>query len=154
MKDSNASLETVAYALHLLQTKHNVHLPGCSLSIQADNTCREIKNNPFFRWAALQTSSGNLKNVSVRFLRSGHSHEDVDQIFGRLAMHYSKLSKAETPQDFEESTGRFARDVHRPHELGRYVVTMAQTRDWILVYIMCVCLVIHAALKFLLYNIN
>ena len=135
MKDSNASLETICYALHLLQTKHGVHLPGCSLSIQADNACREIKNNPFFRWAALQTSSGNLKNVSVRFLRSGHSHEDVDQIFGRLAMHYSKLSKAETPQDFEDSTRLFARDVLRPHELGRYVVTMAQTRDWSLIFL-------------------
>ena len=93
MKDSNASLETICHALHLLETRHKVHLPGCSLSIQADNTCRELKNNPVFRWAALQTSAGNLRSASVRFLRSGHSHEDVDQIFGRLSRHYAKLKK-------------------------------------------------------------
>ena len=130
MKDSNASLETMAHALHLLETKHGVCLRGCSLSIHADNTAREIKNNPFFKWAALQVSAGNIKNISVRFLRSGHSHEDVDQCFGRLSRHYAKLKTAQTPSDFADSTNRFAADMYRPHESKRYVVTMPRTRDW------------------------
>lgn len=133
MKDSNASIETLSHALHLLETKRGVCLRGCSLSIHADNICREVKNNFFFKWAAAQTSSGNIRNVCVRFLRSGHSHEDVDQCFGRLSRHYAKLKTAQSPSDFEASTVRFANDMHRPHEPARYVVTMPRTRDWKLV---------------------
>ena len=132
MKDSNASVETMAHALHLLESEHGVCLRGCSLSIHADNTCREVKNNPFLRWAALQTSCGNFKNVSVRFLRTGHSHEDVDQAFGRLARHLSRLKVAQEPSDFLDSIKQFASGMGRPHEAHNYVTIMAQTRDWIL----------------------
>ena len=136
MKDSNASIETMCHALHLLESEHGVCLRGCSLSIHADNTCREVKNNPFMRWAALQTSCSNLKSVSVRFLRSGHSHEDVDQAFGRLARHLSRLKVAQEPDDFLDSIKQFASGMGRPHEAHSYVTIMAQTRDWTLRFLL------------------
>lgn len=132
-KNSDASVETLCHALHLLQSKHGVVLSQTHLNIQADNTVREIKNNHCLRWAAAQVSSGNLLGISFRFLRTGHSHEDVDQCFGRLAKHISKLQKAETPDDFWASIQTFASNMYRPHEPGRYVVCMNETRDWKLV---------------------
>ena len=132
-KNSDASVETLCHALHLLQSKHGVVLSQTHLNIQADNTVREIKNNHCLRWAAAQVSSGNLLGISFRFLRTGHSHEDVDQCFGRLAKHISKLQKAETPDDFLASIQTFASNMYRPHEPGRYVVCMNETRDWKLV---------------------
>lgn len=130
MKDSNCSVETLAHALHLLASKHGVNLAECNVCIQSDNTPREIKNNFTMRWAALQVSCSNVKSMSIRFLRCGHSHEDVDQAFGRLARHYSKLKVAETPGDFVNATTSFAREMRRPHEPAFYVCEVERTRDW------------------------
>lgn len=129
-KDSNASVETLCHALTLLEKKYGVVLSQARINIQADNTAREIKNNHVLRWASLQVSAGNVRSLSIRFLRSGHSHEDVDQCFGRLARHLSKLKKAECPLDFARSIAQFANSMHRPHEDGRYTVIMNGTRDW------------------------
>ena len=130
MKDSNASVETLSHALHLLATKHNINLAEYHINIQSDNTPREIKNNFTFRWAALQVSSSNVGAMSIRFLRCGHSHEDVDQAFGRLARHYSKMKLAETPEDFVASTIEFANNMHRPFERSFYVREIERVRDW------------------------
>ena len=130
MKDSNASLETLIYALSLLQNRHGIDLKHCRLSVHADNTCREMKNNMVLRWAALQVSSSNIQSISMRFLRCGHSHEDVDQCFGRLACHLAKLKTAETPEDFQVAIQQFCAKLERPHEKASYVEVMPQTRDW------------------------
>ena len=130
MKDSNASLETLIHALSILQSKYHIDLKETRLSIHCDNTVREMKNNMVLRWAALQTSSGNVKSISMRLLRCGHSHEDVDQCFGRYAAHLSKLKTAEVPEDFVAATEAFCAKLQRPHEQNNYVVCMRQTRDW------------------------
>ena len=133
-KDSNASVETFCHALHLLERDHGVVLARAHIHIQCDNTAREIKNNHCLRWASLQVSCGNVGGMSIRCLRCGHSHEDVDQCFGRLARHLSKLRKAECPEDFQRSISQFANAMHRPHESSRYTVIMNETRDWNLDY--------------------
>ncbi|CAK9002863.1 unnamed protein product [Durusdinium trenchii] len=129
-KDSNASIETIAYTLHLLATQEGVCLPECHIGIQADNTPRELKNNPSFRFMAAQVSASNLRACAITFLRCGHSHEDVDQCFGRLARHYAKIQCAQTPQDFVASTVEFSRNMKRPHETKSHVIKMNDTRDW------------------------
>ena len=129
-KDSNASIETIAYTLHLLATQEGVCLPECHIGIQADNTPRELKNNPSFRFMAAQVSASNLRACAITFLRCGHSHEDVGQCFGRLARHYAKIQCAQTPQDFVASTVEFSRNMKRPHETKSHVIKMNDTRDW------------------------
>lgn len=129
-KNSDASIETIAHALSLLQSTHGMQLGQAHIHIQADNTCREVKNNHFLRFCACQVSSGNVGALSVRFLRTGHSHEDVDQVFGRLARHLAKLRIAQTQEDFARSIRGFAADMYRPHEAARYTVCMNDMRDW------------------------
>lgn len=150
MKDSNASTETLCHAMHLLERDFDVYLPGCALHIQADNTSREVKNNMLLRWAAAQVSSSNVRSITFRFLRQGHSHEDVDQAFGRLSRHLSsKLQRANVPQDFVDSVDGFAKAMYRPHEAGRYTVKLDRCRDWMLflIHIICICPFSHSLIS-------
>ena len=56
-KDSNTMIELVSAALTILQKEHKVQLNQCVLSIQSDNTCREMKNNPFLKFLAYLVSN-------------------------------------------------------------------------------------------------
>ena len=55
-KDSNACIEMTAHALQLLSKE--VDLSRVVLSVQADNTTREVKNNHFIRFLTFLTSHG------------------------------------------------------------------------------------------------
>lgn len=135
-KDSNASVETLGHTMQLLKEEFGVHLPDFCLVVHADNTCREIKNNHCLRWAAAQVASKNLRSLSFRFLRCGHSHEDVDQCFGRLARRIAKTQLAQTPNDLIETTRACATTMFRPHEEKRFVCKMDDTRDWFLGFVL------------------
>lgn len=66
-------------------------------------------------------------------LRSGHSHEDVDQVFGRLAAFLVKRGHScQTPYDFQRVIQQFLNEADFPHEPAehRYCVKLDQTRDW------------------------
>lgn len=137
MKDSNASTETLCHAMHLLERDFDAS--------------REVKNNMLLRWAAAQVSSSNVRSITFRFLRQGHSHEDVDQAFGRLSRHLSsKLQRANVPQDFVDSVDGFAKAMYRPHEAGRYTVKLDRCRDWMLflIHIICICPFSHSLISY------
>ena len=129
-KDSNASVEPLAHAMTLLNREYGLNLGEYRLIVHADNTCREVKNNHVLRWAAAQVSCKNLESASFRFLRTGHSHEDVDQCFGRLARHLSRVQKVQTPSELLGHIAECANAMHRPHEEKRFAIKMDETRDW------------------------
>ncbi|CAK9081689.1 Uncharacterized protein SCF082_LOCUS38861 [Durusdinium trenchii] len=129
-KDSNMTIETLAHTLTVLVKEFRVDLTQVHLCIQVDNTCREAKNNMVLRWCAAQVSCGNVKSISLNSLRSGHSHEDVDQCFGQLARCIARHKRAATPDHFMQIVGDFAKGMHRPHEEGRYTVKVDDARDW------------------------
>lgn len=77
--------------------------------------------------------SGTLKEATLSCLRSGHSHEDIDQVFGRLARWIiSHGRKVETPNDFVDVIGSFLKQADFPHEpvSNRVAFKLDQTRDW------------------------
>ena len=129
-KDSNMTIETLAHTLTVLVKEFRVDLTQVHLCIQVDNTCREAKNNMVLRWCAAQVSCGNVKSISLNSLRSGHSHEDVDQCFGQLARCIARHKRAATLDHFMQIVGDFAKGMHRPHEEGRYTVKVDDARDW------------------------
>ena len=55
-KDANASIETTAHCIHLLSQM--VPVSRMVLSIQSDNTPREVKNNHYLRWLCSLVSHG------------------------------------------------------------------------------------------------
>ena len=137
-KDSNTSIELLAHALEKLAAS-GVRLEATDLVVQADNTCRECKNNPMIRFLAAQVSCGHLRSATMSYLRSGHSHEDIDQVFGRLAQHIMKVKRIETSDDLCDVVQDFVNKTARPHEKGRFCVKLDRTRDWPL-SCACICL--------------
>jgi len=75
--------------------------------------------------------SGIVGSCGLTCLRSGHSHEDVDQLFGSLAKFLCKRGqKAEVPEDFRVLIGKFLDELHRPFEKGKYSILLEQSRPW------------------------
>lgn len=128
-KDSNTSLEIISHCMDLLSTR--VRLDQCDITIQCDNTCREVKNNHILRFAAGAVSCGCVRSLKISSLRSGHSHEDIDQLFGQIATFLKGLRCQLTSNDFVESLREFCRDgMRRPFERDKFVHKLDQTRDW------------------------
>ena len=130
-KDSNTCAEMLAHALQLLHDKR-INLADCKLTLQADNTCREVKNAMLLRFLTAQVSCGRLHSAALSFLRTGHSHEDVDQLFGQLAQYLLRVRTAETADEVVQHVQAFLDTCPRPYEPKRYAVKLDATRDWML----------------------
>ena len=69
-----------------------------TLHIQHDGTPREAKNQFFCRFLMLLTALGVFRQVCISFLRPGHSHEDLVQIFSQVG---ALLAHSEFSTPFE-----------------------------------------------------
>ena len=128
-KDSSVSAELICWAL--TQLSRQLDLRKCYIHVVSDNTSRETKNNTTLRLLGSLTLHGLVAGCSLRNLRSGHSHEDIDQVFGSLALWLVKHGKLlETPDHFLTCVQRFCCSAKRPQEAGRLVVKLDQHRDW------------------------
>ena len=69
------------------------------LICQSDNTCREAKNGIFARFLISLLSASVFAACTGQHLQVGHTHEDVDAVFGLLAraLHEARES-LQTPQ--------------------------------------------------------
>lgn len=148
-KDSNTMVELVSHTLTLL-SQRGYNLRKCSLSVQCDNTTRELKNNPMMKYLCYLVSNSVVAKASLCALRTGHSHEDIDQLFGQLARFLAtKARVAATPEDFVDIIQRWM-DVamKRPFEPGKHCVYLDQTRNWQLGLraLVCWCILCQPAL--------
>ena len=73
----------------------NVHL-----HIQLDNTTQNNKNNLMFKYLSFLVCSQKVASAEAAFLRKGHTHEDIDQLFGRLVAWILRHHVIEVPQQF------------------------------------------------------
>lgn len=128
-KDSNASIEILAAMLTRLRDK-GLPLSQMHVHLQHDNTSREFKNNGGLRWAASQVSSKNLLSVTCSYLRTGHTHEDIDQVFSRLSKHLGRVRDLQDPNDVCATIEDFLQRAHMPFEGDRVVVRMDNVRNW------------------------
>jgi hypothetical protein len=53
------------------------------LNIQLDNACSDNKNRYVFSFFSLLVQKGVFRKVYISFLLVGHTHEDIDAMFGR-----------------------------------------------------------------------
>ena len=85
---------------------------------------------PFF-FVGPGSGEGILAGASMRHLRSGHSHEDIDQTFGSLSLFIVKRGRCvETPSQFCEIIQAFCATCDRPFEAERSVCLLDQHRPW------------------------
>jgi hypothetical protein len=69
------------------------------LICQADNTCREAKNGIFSKLLMSLVSAKLFTACTMQFLQVGHTHEDVDAVFGLLSRALREAPEAlQTPQ--------------------------------------------------------
>lgn len=129
-KDGNASIELISHVLSMLKDR-GAHLPSLRVTVQSDNTCRECKNSLMVRFLASLTSSRTVGSCALSCLRAGHSHEDIDQIFGQLARWILRWKVLETPCDVGRCIQAFL-DQAKLFEKERFVVLVDRTRDWTL----------------------
>lgn len=87
-KDSSVSAELICVALAKLS--RHIRLQDHEIHVVSDNTSRETKNNTIVRLLAALTMNKIVGGATLRNLRSGHSHEDIDQIFGSLGANFWK----------------------------------------------------------------
>ena len=100
-KDSNVFVEVCVQSLHrvLLMCRERGLRPPDRIIIQADNA-GDSKNQDVFSMLASLVVSRLCKVAMMCYLRTGHSHEDVDAMFGVWARHLSRQSVLQTPSDF------------------------------------------------------
>ena len=130
-KDSSVMTELLCHLL--TRVSRQVRLQDHYVHVVSDNTTRETKNNTTLRLLSALTSHGLIMGGSLRNLRSGHSHEDIDQMFGNAALFVVRHAKqVETPDQFVAVMQKFCATAHRPFERERVVVKLDMHRDWIL----------------------
>lgn len=126
----SSTVELVSFALTAL-VKQGVSLQDRELYLQMDNAPSSNKNVTVMVYLAVVAAWFGLSRTQALFLRSGHSHEDVDQQHGQMpSFTKNKLDKAETLDDFVVNLTDFINNVQRPHEASRLVVVLDEMRNW------------------------
>lgn len=130
-KDATTMIEILAHSMTLAQ-RQGAQLDQLCYVAQCDNTPRECKNNYMLKYLCYIVANGVCKSASLRSLRSGHSHEDVDQEFGNLARFMStRVRLASTLTDFRDAIHCWQTSaMKRPHESEHHAVLLDQTRSW------------------------
>jgi hypothetical protein len=88
-KDTNNNVEVVARLLDQVYLRHK-GLP-LGLHLQQDNTSRECKNSLILRFACKLVGLGIFQWVTLAYLITGHTHENIDGTFGQLAVKIAAL---------------------------------------------------------------
>lgn len=88
-KDTNNNVEVMARLLSQMYQSHR-GLP-LGLHIQQDNTSRECKNQLILRFACKLVALGVFQWVTLAYLVTGHTHENLDGSYGQLAVKIAAL---------------------------------------------------------------
>ena len=78
--------------------ERNMEFPA-HLVIQSDNTVAQAKNHVTCMCLGVLVSKGFFKTITLNFMMVGHTHEDIDQLFGLLISHTLRLPGWQTPQE-------------------------------------------------------
>ena len=69
-----------------------------ALSVHSDNTTSGLKNSICAGVLCMLCAGGYFRTTSQQHLRVGHSHEDIDALFGVIASILATADELETPQ--------------------------------------------------------
>eukprot|EP00435_Cladocopium_sp_Y103_P031569 s4346_g8.t1 len=127
-KEASFCLDVIAYCLHCIASR--IDLRVTRLSLQSDNTCRELKNNSCIRLLSVWVATRRLFCAQLSCLQKGHSHEDVDAFFANVAVTVEKYNELHRPLDFRRILQEYLDVCARKHEDMKEVVMIDEVRDW------------------------
>ena len=131
--NSSRSAEILAHGF--TRVAQRVDMSKAFINIQGDNCTKEVKNNCILRLISMWTCLGKISGGQMSFLSSGHSHEDIDNMFNLLRAWIEANKEIHTPQQFHRSFEKFFEDPNRrPDEPDRKILMMSTFRDWNLEY--------------------
>lgn len=99
-KDSSWSTELLFNALDRLADQTDYR--DADICLQSDNCVRETKNNTLLRAGAYLVGTHRCHSFTMKFLMSGHSHEDIDQLFSMVSNRIERCPELPTPFHFVE----------------------------------------------------
>lgn len=80
-----------------------------SSASQADNAGGENKNQWLMRYLSLLVDRGCFRSACLATLQVGHTHEDIDAIFGIMSTEIAKTLDWDSPMAMAECLGRRTR---------------------------------------------
>lgn len=130
-KSGSATVDVLASVLTRLK-RQGVSLADHNLYVQLDNTSSQNKNNVVLLWLAVLVSAKIVASATANFLRSGHSHEDIDQFFGEVAQYIANHGRFVHSLDHMADVLRrfFTQCRARIYEPLKLVTRMDWVRDW------------------------
>lgn len=134
------TMELIAHMMSLLaQPKpsqppsYQIYWPNTFLRLEADNCSKEIKHQTCLRMMSVKIASHALRGCEISYLRSGHSHEDIDCFFSLTSAWLQRFPTLENITDFRSCFEEFlANKSVRVHEPHREVVVFDTFHDWLL----------------------
>ena len=117
-KDSSAICDILSHTLNRLALS-GVDLRRAEFLLQADNTSREVKNNSVIRLMSALVGAKRLGRCEVRFLQSGHSHEDIDGLFSVISSSLEASNELHLPHHFCDKLRHFLRQPQARHVVNK-----------------------------------
>ena len=103
-KDSNMNATCINRALDLVREHQEMEgkaMPR-TLIINSDNTTRESKNQFFLCSECILVAQDKFEVVHQEFLKTGHTHNELDQRFGTVATTLNRAPILETEDEFKD----------------------------------------------------
>ena len=104
-KDSNMNCSVVSRVLdiiHFERFEDTGNSMPRNLSVAADNTCRESKNQHFANYMSYLINQDKFEIADVEYMKTGHTHNEQDQRFSTVASILNRAPVLEDPEEFAE----------------------------------------------------
>ncbi len=128
-KNSNSTIHYIAHCLTRL-AQQGVNLREYHLRRNRDNTARENKNTKTYIFLMCLVGTRRVKEITVSNLRSGHTHELMDQWLGRICQWIWHHERLETPADFVVCVNAFLSQSTDTREPWGHCLKVDEVYDW------------------------
>ena len=130
--DSSWTAELLAHGLHTMQQQFpSVDLRSSHYATHGDNSSKELKNNCCLQLLSSLVGMHRLKYSSLSCLQSGHSHEDIDQLFSGLAQWIGNSNEIHTADEYVAAIQAWLdKPSTRPTESYKKVFLVDCNRAW------------------------
>lgn len=129
--DSNLTIEVLQRVLQKLEVVRG-RLPP-RLCLQMDNCVRENKNQYVYGYLSWLVERKIFDQIELSFLPVGHTHEDIDQMFSRIALALRQHGARDINELHKVVQGSFVKDNVRP--ICETIESVADFHSWLKPYL-------------------